>query len=96
MLSRIKCPRSTSIDMNLQRLCLSQNHVAEIFSKQENTTILTDETSKFCSKYMRHEAADANENLSVLGLRYKTWFLTPLLYVISIAPMGKCPAKALF
>jgi len=55
--------------MNLQRLCLSQKHVAEIFSKQENTTLLTDETSKFCSKYMRYEAADANENLWMLGLR---------------------------
>lgn len=61
--------RSTVIDMNLQRLCLSQKHVAEVFSKKENTTVLTDETSKFGLKYMGYEAADADGNLWVLGLR---------------------------
>ena len=61
--------RSTIIDMNLQRLCLSQKHVAEVFSKHEDSTLLTDETSKFGARYMGYEASDKEGNLWVLGLR---------------------------
>lgn len=61
--------KSTILDFNLQRLCLAQKQIAEVFSKENNTTLLTDETSKFGSKFMGYEAADSTGNLWVLGLR---------------------------
>ncbi|CAG2192717.1 unnamed protein product [Mytilus edulis] len=61
--------KSTILDMNLQRLCLSQKHLAEVFSAEKNTTLLTDETSKFGNKFMGFEASDSKGNLWVLGLR---------------------------
>ena len=61
--------KSTILDFNLQRLCLAQKQIAEVFSKEKNTTLLTDETSKFGNKFMGYEAADSTGNLWVLGLR---------------------------
>ena len=46
-----KC-RSTVLNMNLQRLYLAQVQLGEVFAEEENTVLLTDETSKFGSKYM--------------------------------------------
>lgn len=48
---------------------MSQKHVVEVFSKQEDTTLLTGETSKFGARYIRYEASDTDGNLWVLGLR---------------------------
>ncbi|WAR22431.1 hypothetical protein MAR_016405 [Mya arenaria] len=61
--------KPTVLNMNLQRLCLSQAQIAEVFAKGENTCLLTDETSKFGSKYMGYEASDSSGQLWVLGLR---------------------------
>lgn len=55
--------------MNLQSLYLASKELSEVFSKQFNTTLLTDETSKFRSKYMGYAAADADRNLRVIGIR---------------------------
>ncbi|XP_053372789.1 uncharacterized protein LOC128546365 [Mercenaria mercenaria] len=60
---------STVLEMNLQRLCLAQKQLGEVFSNEENTCILTDETSKFGSKFMGYEATDSHGNFWVLGLR---------------------------
>lgn len=61
--------KSTILDFNLQRLCLAQKQIAEVFTKEKNTTLLTDETSNFGSKFMGYEAADSTGNVWVLGLR---------------------------
>ena len=61
--------RSTVLNMNIQRLALAQKQLSDEFSTKQNTTLLTDETSKFGKKYMGYEAADADGNLWVLGLR---------------------------
>lgn len=60
---------STVLEMNLQRLCLAQKQLSEIFAKEDNTCILTDETSKFGKKFMGYEATDSQGNFWVLGLR---------------------------
>ena len=61
--------KGTVIDMNLQRLHLSQQHVGEVFAQQEDTCLLTDETSKKGEKYMGYEASDSTGRLWVLGVR---------------------------
>jgi len=66
--NKLPC-KSTVLNMNLQRLCLAQKQISECFSQEKNTTLLTDETSKFGTKYMGYEAADEKGNLWVLGLR---------------------------
>ena len=38
-------------------------------SREKNTTLLTDETSKFGDKYMGYHTADSHGNMYVLGLR---------------------------
>ena len=61
--------KSTVLNMNLERFSLSRQQIAEVFAQKEDTTLLTDETSKFGRKYMGYEAADKEGNLWVLGLR---------------------------
>ena len=61
--------RTTVIEMNLERLLLAQRQLADVFSPKQNTTLLTDETSKFGKKFMGYEASDEAGNLWVLGLR---------------------------
>lgn len=61
--------KSTVLEMNLQRLCLSQQQLAEVFSKKDNICLMTDETSKFGSKFMGYECSDSDGNLWVLGLK---------------------------
>ena len=61
--------KSTVLDLNLQRLFLAQKQISEVFAKEKNTTLLTDETSKFGARYMGYEAADSQVILWVLGLR---------------------------
>ena len=41
---------STVLEMNLQRFCVAQKLLGELFSKENNTCLLTDETSKFGKK----------------------------------------------
>ena len=66
-----KLPGRTSImEMNIQRLVLAQKQLAEVFAKQEDTTLITDETSKFGAAYMGYEASDSDGNTWVLGLRH--------------------------
>ncbi|WAR14697.1 hypothetical protein MAR_004802 [Mya arenaria] len=60
---------STVFEMNLQRLCLAQKQLGEVFSKEEHTCLMTDETSKFDNKFMGYEATDTEGNFWVLGLR---------------------------
>lgn len=55
--------------MNLQRLCLSQQQLAEVFSNKDNICLMTDETSKFGSKLIGYECSDSGGNLWVLGLK---------------------------
>ena len=65
-----KLPSKSSIlEMNLQRLCLAQRQLSDVFADQTFTTLLTDEIPKFGSKFMGYEAADSEGNLWVLGLR---------------------------
>ena len=61
--------KGTVIDMNLQRLHLSQQHVGEVFAQEEDTCLLTDEMSKKGEKYMGYEASDSTGRLWVLGVR---------------------------
>jgi hypothetical protein len=60
---------STVLEMNLQRLYLAQKQLGEVFSKENNSCLLTDETSKFGKKFMGYETADSDGNFWVLGLR---------------------------
>ncbi|KAH3834800.1 hypothetical protein DPMN_108135 [Dreissena polymorpha] len=55
--------------MSLQRLYIAHVQLCEVFSKDTSTVLLTEETSKFSSKYMGYDAADSNGTLWVLGLR---------------------------
>ena len=65
-----KLPSRTSVlDMNIQRLYLAHAHIVDVFSKEENTVLLTDETSKFGTKFMGYEACDSDGKYWVLGLR---------------------------
>jgi hypothetical protein len=61
--------KSTVLEMNLQRLCLSQQQLAEVFSKKDIIYLMTDETTKFGSKFMGYECSASDGNLWVLGLK---------------------------
>ena len=61
--------RSTINNMNIQRLALSQTQIATDFSLKQNTTLLTDETSKYGEKYGVYAATDETGTPYVLGLR---------------------------
>jgi len=61
--------RSTILDMNIERLLLSQTQLAHDISMKENTTLYTDETTKFGTKYMGYHLSDMQGTMYVLGLR---------------------------
>ncbi|WAQ97233.1 hypothetical protein MAR_029923 [Mya arenaria] len=61
--------KATINNMSIQRLALSQRHIAEQLRHQENTCILSDETNKFGTKYEGIHATDENGNYWVLGVR---------------------------
>ena len=61
--------KSTVLGMNLQRLCLSQQQLAEVFSKNIIIYLMTDGTTKFGSKLMGYECSASDGNLWVLGLK---------------------------
>ena len=60
---------STIHKMNLQRLVLSQKQIAEVVTEKPNTSIYTDETSKFGKKVMGYHVRDQEGNYFTLGLR---------------------------
>ena len=66
--NRLPC-KSSVLEMSLQRLYLAQAHISDVFSNDTSTVLLTDETSKYGSKFMGYEASDSQGNLWVLGLR---------------------------
>lgn len=66
--NKLPC-RTSVLDMNIQRLYLAQAQIVDIFANDQNTVLLTDETSKFGSKFMGYEACDSEGNFWVLGLR---------------------------
>ncbi|CAG2242439.1 unnamed protein product [Mytilus edulis] len=66
--NKLPC-RTSVLDMNIQRLYLAQAQIVDIFVNDQNTVLLTDETSKFGSKFMGYEACDSEGNFWVLGLR---------------------------
>jgi len=66
--NKLPC-RSTVLEMSLQRLYIAHVQLCEVFSKDKSTVLLTDETSKFGSKFMGYEAGDSSGTLWVLGLR---------------------------
>ena len=66
--NKLPC-KSSVLLMNLQRLYLAHSQLCEVFSQENNTTLITDETTKFGNKYMGYEAADSEGNLWVIGLR---------------------------
>lgn len=66
--NKLPC-RTSVLDMNIQRLYLAQAQIVGIFANDQNTVLLTDETSKFGSKFMGYEACDSEGNFWVLGLR---------------------------
>ena len=61
--------RTTVLEMNMERLVLAQKQLSQVYSNKRNTTLLTDETSKFGSKFMGYEARDEEGNNWVLGMR---------------------------
>lgn len=65
-----RLPSTTTVNnMNVQRLIISQKQLSEEISKKENTTIETDETSKFGTKFGVYAVRDSTGNTYVLGLR---------------------------
>lgn len=63
---------STVNNMNIQRLILSQCHIAEELAPKNNTCLLSDETSKFGKQFEGFHIADGEGHLWVLGLRHLT------------------------
>ena len=49
------------LNYNVARLVLAQRQLGEDLSREKNTTLLTDETSKFGDKYMGYHTADSQE-----------------------------------
>ena len=60
---------STVNNINIQRAWLSQKQMSEVLPSKEYTTLYTDETSKFGSKFGAYAASDMDGNYYVLGLR---------------------------
>lgn len=65
---RIPC-ESNIHNMNLQRLVLSQKHIAEVASEQPENSIYTDEASKFGNKVCGYHIRDKEGNYFALGMR---------------------------
>ena len=61
--------KATVLNMSLQRLHLSHQHVGKVFAAESDSCLLTDETSRKGAKYMGYEASDSSGKLWVLGVR---------------------------
>ena len=61
--------RSTILDMNIERLLISQTQLSQDVSEKKNTTLYTDETTKFGTKYTGYHLRDQEGRMYVLGLR---------------------------
>ena len=61
--------RWTVARLNLERLSLAQKQLGIVFASKKDTTLMTDETSKFGHKYMGYEATDDEGNNYVLAVR---------------------------
>lgn len=65
-----KLPSSTTIlNMNVERLILSQQQINEKLPDEDNVTIYTDETTKFGTKYSGYHVSDNRGQMYVLGMR---------------------------
>ncbi|CAG2220930.1 unnamed protein product [Mytilus edulis] len=60
---------STVNNMNVQRLILAQTQLAEELSQKNSTCLLSDETSKYGTKFEGYHVSDNEGRLWVLGLR---------------------------
>lgn len=61
--------RSTVSNWNVERLALAQMQIAEELPAQADTTLYSDETSKFGHRYMGYHISDGDGRFWVLGLR---------------------------
>ncbi|WAR12743.1 SPIN3-like protein [Mya arenaria] len=61
--------RSTILNMNVERLVLSQKQLSEVIPNKSNLTLYTDETSKFGVKYSGYHVSDEEGTMFVLGMR---------------------------
>jgi len=61
--------KSTINNMNIQRLALSQKHIADQLTSETNLCLLSDETNKFGTKYEGMHVTDSSGNYWVLGIR---------------------------
>lgn len=65
-----KLPSTSTINnMNDQRLILAQSQIGEELAKNQNTCLLSDETSKFGQKFEEFHISDGDGRLWVFGLR---------------------------
>ena len=55
--------------MGVQRLSISHDHLAEVLSKEENTTLQSDETRKSGESFEVYAARDKSQKEWILGLR---------------------------
>ena len=60
---------STVNNMNVQRLILAQKQLGEEYVCKKNTSLLSDETTKFGLKFEGFHAADDSSRMWVLGVR---------------------------
>ena len=68
-----KLPSTSTVNnMNIQRLMLAQKQLGEEYAVKKNTTILSDETTKFGLKFEGFHAADNTGRMWVLGVRQMT------------------------
>ncbi|XP_061193677.1 uncharacterized protein LOC133201903 [Saccostrea echinata] len=61
--------QTTIANMNIQRLSLAKKQLEEILPEKKNTTLHTDETSKYGIKYGGFSVRDEDGSYFVLGLR---------------------------
>lgn len=65
-----KLPSSTTIlNMNVERLILSQQQINEKLPHENNLTIYTDETTKFGTKCSGYQVSDNSGLMYILGIR---------------------------
>lgn len=63
--------QSTVLEINLQQLGLAQQQLGKTFAKEQDTTLLTDETSKFGNIYMGFEATNKKKLVVFLNFSCK-------------------------
>lgn len=61
--------KTTILNMNVERLMLSQAQIVDEVASKDNTTLYTDETSKFGKKYSGYHLSDDEGRYYVLGMR---------------------------